>query len=135
MNEDESFFVGQKAFIRKGDDVLVIHDPIEGLDFPGGKIQIGEENTLESLKREVREETGLEIEVGHPFATWIRIMPAQHRHAGKKVYLVAFKADLISGDIKLSHEHDKFTWVNKDSYHTVNDCTQYFEILEKYFKD
>lgn len=64
MNEDELFFVGQKAFIRKGDEVLVIHDPIEGLDFPGGKIQVGEENTFESLKREVREETGLEIQIG-----------------------------------------------------------------------
>ena len=113
---------------------MILTDPVEGLDFPGGKIQEEEINLSESLKREVREESGLEIEVSKPFAVWQNTFPAHHKYAGKKVYLVAFKCEYISGDVKLSDEHNKFRWVNKGNYHEANDDTQYFEILDKYFK-
>lgn len=133
MKEDANFFVGQKAFIRKGNEILVIFDPIEGLDFPGGKIQEGEIDIESSLKREVREETKLEVSVKNPFCTWIKVMPPQHRHAGKPVFLVAYNCDYVSGTIELSEEHNNFKWVNKDTYKTVDDGTSFFDILEKYF--
>ena len=76
MSKEEAIFnVGQKAFIRNGNEVLVLWNKY-GLDFPGGRIKESEivENSQgcleESLKREVMEETGLEIEVGEPIATW-----------------------------------------------------------------
>jgi 8-oxo-dGTP pyrophosphatase MutT (NUDIX family) len=86
MKEDALFYVGQKAFIKKGNEVLVLGDPTEGLDYPGGKIQEGETDLVESLKREIREETGLEIFVGEPFVTWMNTFPKNHRFAGKKVF-------------------------------------------------
>lgn len=133
MKEDAIFFVGQKAFIRKGNEVLVIFDPIEGLDFPGGKIQEGEFDIEASLQREIKEESSLEVVVKNPFATWIKVMPPQHRHAGKPVFLVAYNCDYKSGEIKLSEEHTGFKWVDKDTYKSVDDGTSFFEILEKYF--
>lgn len=133
MKEDMLFYVGQKAFIKKGNEVLVLGDPEEGLDYPGGKIQIGETDIVESLKREVREETGLEISVGEPFATWTNIFPEHHRLAGKTVFLVGYKCTYVSGEVKLSHEHDKFSWVTKDNYKEVDDGTSFFEILKKYY--
>jgi 8-oxo-dGTP pyrophosphatase MutT (NUDIX family) len=133
MKEDATFFVGQKAFIKKGNEVLVLRDPIEGIDYPGGKIQEGETDLIESLKREVREETGLEIFVGEPFATWMNAFPKGHRLAGKTVFLIGYKCEYVSGDINLSHEHDKFYWVTKKNFKDVDDGTQYFDILEKYF--
>ncbi len=39
---DTLFSVGQKAFIRRGEEMLVIFDPVPGLDFPGGRITTGE---------------------------------------------------------------------------------------------
>lgn len=133
MRENALFYVGQKAFIEKDGEVLVLGDPIEGLDYPGGKIQEGEVDLIESLKREVREETGLEISVGEAFATWTNIFPSQHRLAGKRVFLVGYKCTYVSGEVTLSNEHDKFSWVTKDNFNTVNDGTSYFEILKKYF--
>lgn len=133
MKEDALFYVGQKAFISRDDEVLVLGDPTEGLDFPGGKIQEGEENLTESLKREVREETDLEIEVGAPFITWTNTFPDNHRFAGKKVYLVGYKCKYISGEVVLSDEHNKFKWVNKNNFREINDGTTWFEILKKYF--
>ncbi len=69
MVEDQLLYVGQKAFIEKGGEVLILMDHDLGLDFPGGKIQEGEIDFTKSLKREVREETKLEIEKGDAFFT------------------------------------------------------------------
>ena len=84
MKEDALFYIGQKAFIEKDGSILVLKNLNEGLDFPGGKIQIGELDLPEALRREVREETSLEIEVGEPFVVWHVEYPNQHRNAGKK---------------------------------------------------
>ena len=139
MKDDALFCVGQKAFIEKDGKVLILGDPVEGLDFPGGKIQEGEAkdgdvfSLIRSLKREVKEETGLEIEVFNPFAVWYHEFPKGHRNYGKVVYLVAFKCRYISGELKLSDEHDKFRWVDKNDYKEVDDGSDYFDVLRKYF--
>jgi 8-oxo-dGTP diphosphatase len=133
MIEDETFYIGQKAFINKDGQLLVLRDPIEGVDYPGGKIQQGETDLVESLKREVREETGLEISVGEPFVTWMSELPKNHRNAGKKVLLVGYKCEYISGEVALSNEHDKYSWVTKDNYMDIDDGTPYFKIIEKYY--
>lgn len=134
MKEDEIFFVGQKAFIKKGDEVLVLrHTTSNKLDFPGGKIQEGENDFIESLKREVREETGLEIEAREPFVTWYNNFPKEHRNAGKKIFLVGYKCEYKSGDVTLSDEHSSYQWVNKDNYQKVKDDSKNFATLEQYF--
>ena len=140
MNDDALFCVGQKAFIEKDGKVLILNDPGEGLDFPGGKIQDGEakdgdaSSLFRSLQREVREETGLEIEVGNPFVVWYHEFPKNHRNYPKVVYLVGFKCKYISGEIKLSDEHNKFKWVDKNDYAEVDDGSDYFDALKKYFE-
>lgn len=135
MKEDETFYIGQKAFINKDGQVLVLRDPIEGVDYPGGKIQQGETDLVESLKREVKEETGLEISVGDSFVTWMSELPENHRNAGKKLFLIGYKCEYISGEVSLSHEHDKFSWVTKDNYMEIDDGTEYFKILKKYYSN
>ena len=140
MKNDALFCVGQKAFIEKGDKVLVLFDSKEGLDFPGGKIQEGEAKDADAsslvlaLQREVREETGLEIETFNPFAVWYHEFPKGHRNYPKVVYLVAFRCKYVSGDITLSDEHDNFRWVDKNDYKEVDDGSDYFDVLRKYFE-
>ncbi len=140
MNEDALFCVGQKAFIEKDGKVLVLFDPKEGLDYPGGKIQEDEakdgdaSSLVLALQREVREETGLEIEVFNPFAVWYHEFPKSHRNYPKVVYLVAFKCKYVSGNVSLSDEHDNFRWVDKNDYKEVDDGSDYFDVLKKYFE-
>ena len=137
MNEDGLFCVGQKGFVEKDGKVLILFDSKEGLDFPGGKIQEGEakdgdaSSLILALQREVREETGLEIEVFNPFDVWYHEFPKGHRNYPKVVYLVAFKCKYVSGELALSDEHDKFKWVDKDDYKEVDDGSDYFEVLKK----
>lgn len=139
MKEDALFCVGQKAFIEKDGKVLILFDPIHGLDFPGGKIQEGEAKNgdalslIRPLQREVREETGLEIEVFNPFAVWYHEFPEGHRNYPRVVYLVAFKSKYVSGELTLSNEHNNFRWVDKNDYKELDDGNDYFDVLKKYF--
>ena len=134
MNEDQQFYIGQKAFIERAGELLILHDNIVGLDFPGGKIQIGETNLKDSLRREVKEETRLEIEVGKPFITWTKEMVTE-KYKGKKLLLIGYKCKYISGEVSISHEHNDFRWVDKNTYKEENKSQEYFKYLENYFKD
>ena len=50
------------------------------------------------------------------------------------VYIVGLKCKYISGEVKLSDEHDKYQWVNKDNFKEVDDESDYFDVLVKYFR-
>ncbi len=89
---------------------------------------------IKTLNREVAEETGLEIEVGDPFMVWYyEFTNREHRNYGKRVYIVGFKCRYISGDIKLSDEHNTYRLVDKNDYKEVDDGSDYFSALKKYF--
>jgi 8-oxo-dGTP pyrophosphatase MutT (NUDIX family) len=136
MRNDALLCVAQKALIDKDGEVLVLNDPLLGLDLPGGKIQEEEIDLTGALKREVKEETGIEIEVGEPFSVWYYEFSneSSHRNKGKKIYTVAFKCKYLSGDVKLSDEHNLFEWVNKDNYSKLKTETNMYKALEEYFK-
>jgi 8-oxo-dGTP diphosphatase len=134
MKNDQIFFVGQKAFIERDGSVLVIKKSKEIFELPGGKIQEGEDDFIESMRREVREETGLEIEVGNVFYAWHFFLPPEHSNAGKIVYLVGYKCRYRGGDVKLSDDHKEYEWVNSENYKELNHSSPHFKALEKYFE-
>ena len=85
--------------VKKKNDVN--HDKWVGV---GGKFEPGEDAPACAL-REVREETGLEIEVGEPFDAWTLRTP------GRRILGVDFVCRWRSGDVRLSHEHESFAWL------------------------
>jgi len=111
---DALFYVAQKAFVQRGSTVLILNDPNYGLDFPGGKIQQGELNLVESLRREVREETSLEIDIGHPFVSWVDPLHPLAVSTGVPVVLIGYRCQHVSGEVRLSDEHDIFAWITLD---------------------
>jgi 8-oxo-dGTP diphosphatase len=128
MPNDQVFYVGQKAFISKNGKVLaLVHET--GLDFPGGKIQEGKLDFLEELKREVREETGLEINGAEPFFTW----STQHQKTGNLIFLIGYKCEYASGEVIISDEHVGYRWVSPDDYSEVAEDSDYYKALQKYF--
>ena len=105
--------------------MLVVYFPDGGLDFPGGRIDEGEDDLVESIKREVREEMSLEIEVGAPFTTWL--------NAQRTVFIVGYRCRYVAGDVVLSEEHGSYRWVDAGSYREVADGSAAFEMLVRYF--
>lgn len=75
---------------------LITRRPLDGLlgglwEFPGGKREPGDESLAHTLKREIREELGLEIAVGPPLA---RI---KHAYTHFRITLHALHARHVSG--------------------------------------
>ncbi|MEO9365073.1 MAG: NUDIX domain-containing protein [Nitrososphaera sp.] len=68
-------FFAQKAFIVKDGQLLLVRksadDPDQpGLwEVPGGRMELGED-LQDHIRREVREEVGLEVKPGAPFYVW-----------------------------------------------------------------
>ena len=134
MKQDQPFLVGQKAFIEKDGKVLVLFNDRNQLDFPGGKIQEGENDFSASLLREVAEETMLTIAVSEPVATWSFELPEERTNAGMRVFLVGYACKIIGGELKLSNEHLKYEWITKAELPRLNDGSGHFHALEKYFE-
>ena len=52
--------------INENDEILMVKTHRGGWVFPGGQVEVGE-NVIDAVKREVMEETGIDIEVGEVF--------------------------------------------------------------------
>ncbi len=74
-------------------------------EFPGGKMDHGE-TFDETLKREVREETSLEIRLLRPVDTAMSSLSNCH-----VVYLFML-AEAEPGEVRLSAEHDRYHWAD-----------------------
>lgn len=113
MNEakPQNFYVGIKAVIVNNGKALVVSDPrFKGYDLPGGKIDEGE-SIEEALKRELREELGIEsFEMGE-------ILYALERYgyhvANTSIMLIFYKATANTNKIMLNDEHSEFRWIDK----------------------
>jgi|ETNmetMinimDraft_26_1059896.scaffolds.fasta_scaffold16573_4 8-oxo-dGTP pyrophosphatase MutT (NUDIX family) len=107
-----TYHIGQKILLRKGNKFLFLKIPEYNiLDLPGGRIDDNEEtkDLKEILDREVKEELGKDLiyKLGNILFQYRRYTPN-----GTKVFLTIFDAEYLSGEIKLSLEHEKYEWIN-----------------------
>ena len=95
------------AVIDQGRILLVrrANDPGRGLwAVPGGKVDMGERLT-EAAAREVREETGLLVEVGE------LVWAGEHISDQVHIVLIDFLGTLIGGDLAAGDDADRAEWV------------------------
>ena len=116
--------------VYDGDRILVQDrtDPDwSGITFPGGHIE-PKESFVDSVTREVKEETGLDI----ANVKLCGVKQFTHRE-GKYRYIVFFyKTDTYSGDIK-SSEEGKVFWIDKNKlkdYTLADGFEGMFEIFD-----
>ena len=115
------------SIIEKDGKVLVLKrsskDPFSAdcWDLPGGVMNFGEE-VVAALKREVKEECGLEIETLSPMDVSTRIDNEEQYVA------VTFICEYKSGTVKLSKDHSEFKWVDAKKVPDLEDLNW---VLEK----
>jgi 8-oxo-dGTP diphosphatase len=107
-----------KAVLRDGEGRVLLLKRPDGArnypgvwDLPGGKVDTGE-TPDQALVREVREETGLEVQVLGLLRALEWEMPEN------RVICLLMIVDLEGGRLRLSPEHDSHTWAAPEQIRT-----------------
>lgn len=89
-------------------------------DIPGGRINPGF-SLMENLKREVMEETGLEI-TGEPKLITAQDILKTDKHVVRLTYL-----GFADGEVKLSDEHKEYKWLSLEDLKNLEPMDRYFK--------
>ncbi len=110
----KEFAIATKCAVKKENKVLVILKTAKekegdytssSYDFPGGRLEYGE-TLLNGLRREIREETNIEVK-----NIMLKEANSFIKENGINLVVLQYIAEYESGEIKLSHEHEEFKWL------------------------
>lgn len=128
----QNVFVATKAvIINKSGKILTIRrsatDPHRPLtwDLPGGEVEVGEE-LEDSLRREIKEETGMEVDEPKLHGVIGRFNQRQEYWV-TIAYVIKSKTD----EVVLSSEHDEYRWVTKEEFLGSNATDRQKEFISK----
>ena len=95
-------------------------------DLPGGELDFGE-NTKEGISREIREETGLEVQN-------IKVIDVISGFSDTKEFWVTicYSAKPTASDVVLSYEHDNFQWVTPDEFQKLETSSRNKKFVEEF---
>lgn len=125
MVMEVKIWVATKAFLINDGKVLLLRESSKycdgtnasRYDVVGGRVEPGQRFD-ESLIREIKEETGLEVKIGRPFyvGEWRPMV------RGEQWQIVAtfFECKSESDQVKLSEDHDEYLWIDPKDYNKYN---------------
>ncbi len=121
--------VGVGVVLVDNEKLLLIkrgNEPGRGLwAVPGGKVRPGE-SLKEAARREAREETGLDVEIGE--VAWV----GEHLSDTRHIVLIDFHAKVIAGELAAADDADEAVWVDLhhlDSYPLTPTMDDLIEML------
>jgi len=131
---DMKIWVATKAFIVYNGKILLLRESakykdgtnIAKYDAVGGRVEPGQRFD-ESLLREIKEETGLEVTIGKPFyvGEWRPIV------RGEQWQIVGtyFECFANTDKVTLSSDHDDYVWIDPIDYknYSLTDASEAFE--------
>lgn len=130
MEKTYKCIISNMCMVYKGDMILVINrtkSDWPGLSFPGGHLE--ENETLEeSVVREMKEETGLEIK--NPKLCAIKEWDWGN---GVRYLGLLYKTNNFKGELKSSNEGEVF-WINKkdiNKYELSQDFLELFKLIDE----
>ncbi|MDR3582177.1 MAG: NUDIX domain-containing protein [Candidatus Pacebacteria bacterium] len=114
-------FIVVKALIQKDDKFLLLKKAttgdslLAGWETPGGHLEEGED-LLIGLAREIKEETGLRVNILYPFhAYWVRV------EDDNSLVGISYLAGWQSGIPAVSDEHNRYQWANISEIRTLQE--------------
>lgn len=118
------------------DEVLMVKTHRGGWVFPGGQVEVGE-NLIDAVKREILEESGMEVEVGDVFC--ISSNTAKHPgYNGVKEIPTKVMFDFIcrpiGGTIRTSEENSETEWFSQEAVLEMMTTPAYIERYKAYLE-
>lgn len=95
-------------------------------DLPGGELDYGE-NAKESILREIREETGLEVEDLSVFDVISRL-----NDIGEFWVTACYTALSTTKEVTLSYEHDEVKWVTPQEFQKLDASPRIKQFVETF---
>jgi 8-oxo-dGTP pyrophosphatase MutT (NUDIX family) len=135
MHEDETagFVVAVCAVIRDGARVLAMQraaskDAGAGLwETVSGRVR-HDEPLLDAMRREILEETGLEVALDpRPIDAYVA------RRARAPMCVVVFRGTRVAGQVRRSEEHDAHAWLTPEEFRARTPFTRLAEAVERAF--
>ncbi len=128
MGRRESVELTVLCLVRDGDRILLqnrVKADWAGYTLPGGHVEPGE-SFVDAVKREMREETGLEIR--EPRLAGVKQFPVE----GGRYVVLLFVAERFTGELTSSAE-GQMTWVDRKDLpglRTVDDLPELLRVME-----
>lgn len=106
--------LGVGALIIEGDNILLVErgkEPLKGYwSLPGGLLELGE-RLADAIKREVLEETGLEVEPLSMHEIFERIMPDDQGRPEYHYVLIDYICRVTGGTLAAASDASRAAWV------------------------
>ncbi|MBP3268488.1 MAG: 8-oxo-dGTP diphosphatase [Ruminococcus sp.] len=135
MHRTEETELTVLCLVHDGDRILLqdrVSDDWKGYTLPGGHIEQGE-SIVDACIREIKEETGLDIQA--PRLCGVKQFPLRDGDYRKGRYIVfLFEADRFSGELVSSDEGDMH-WVDKNALDSVPLVDDLHDLLEVMMSD
>jgi 8-oxo-dGTP diphosphatase len=108
--------VGVGGVVLDGDRVVLVrraHPPRQGeWSLPGGKVELGE-SLADAVRREVREETGLDVEVGPLVEMFDRVHRDEHGGVRYHFVIADYLCRPISGVLQAGDDAADAAWASR----------------------
>ena len=130
MDRTERVELTTLCMISRGDEILLqnrVKTDWRGYCFPGGHVEPGE-SVVDSVTREMREETGLNIE--SPKLCGIKQFPIE----GGRYLVFFFKTDRFTGELR-SSEEGKVEWIARKDLPHISTVTDFSDMLKVFDRD
>ncbi|WP_255151737.1 NUDIX hydrolase N-terminal domain-containing protein [Halorarius halobius] len=118
--------VGATGAVVRDDEVLTMRRPGGAWCLPGGNADPGEEPE-ETVRREVREETGLRVDPVDLVDAYL--LPAGTEYDPHGAVTLLYRCERVGGELTLSHEGTDLRW------QSPTDVEEWFADHERYARD
>ena len=126
------------ALIFEGDSILLVEragEPLKGYwSLPGGLVETGE-SIEDAVRREVREETGLLVELLSRFDIFERIMRDAEGRAEYHYVLVDYICRVVGGAPRAGDDVSRLEWVKRPELRNYRLTEGTLEAIERAFSN
>lgn len=136
---EPKLFIATKAVVIHDGKVLILRESgsySEGTntglyDLPGGRLKPGERFD-DALKREIMEETGLDVKIGGPIIVneWRPVV------RGEQWQIVGtfFECEAPTSEVVMSVDHDGYKWIDPEKYHKYSIIDNLKIVFEEFLR-